>query len=367
MKKAIPNIEYLPEKRKAPILRRGPGLLHLFCVLLLFQAYFPLFSQKKYESAKNPKKNLQAPQKIQFRGTIKNGSASLLRSLPDVELIRLSGGMELVEKTTPKGSSFVFSPISVEELTSPYLVRVNYQGASYSHLIPPSEKFWKRKLTLYVYDSGAELKDLQITSALQVSKKEGGLTVEKVFLIQNLSSPPRSFPLEQIYFFIPPNAKNIRAGIRYENKGVAIPLSPLRDNKQGHSFKHGLRPGQAELNIHYETYSYQLKDRRRSPFQDRNSPKQVLIWRPPDAEPKVKGAKYSVIDIPNIGPAYQIEYGAKNEVSYDFRGGSVLIEDPLNKDKNPLFDSPLKTIISVFVILVYLLLFVRFLTPKIRD
>ena len=296
---------------------------------MLFQALVPLFSQQKLQeeyqekSQKKLKEETKEPlkqdsKKVQFKGVIKNGTGSTLKPIPNVELILLAGGMQLIEKAVPQKTSFVFLP--VKEPQNPYLMRTVYQGASYSILIPPQKKFWKRKHILYVYDSGAKLKDLQITSALQVSKKKQGLSVEKVFLVQNNSSPPKSFALEHIYFFIPPKAKNIQASIRYQNRGMPLPLAPLF-HKQGYVFKHGLRPGQAELNIRYEITGYQLRDRRWLPSQSKNKQQQVLIWRPPDAVPKVKGAKYSSIDIPNIGPAYQIENGAENEIYYDFSAG----------------------------------------------
>ena len=332
---------------------------------MLFQALAPLFSQEEYspETQKKTKKQFkqgsERQQKVQFKGVIKNGTGSALKPIPDVELIRLAGGMQLIEKTRPQKAFFEFSPIFMEEPKSPYLIRTVYQGASYSVLIAPKKEFWKGRHGLYVYDSGAELKDLQITSALQVTKKREGLSVEKVFIVQNSSSPPKSFGLEQIYFFIPPKSKDIRASIRYQNKGMALPLKPL-SHKQGYNFKHGLRPGQAELNIRYEVFGYQLRDRTWLPSQAKNRAPQVLIWRPPDASPKVKGAKYSSINIPKIGPAYQIEYELENEINYDFSSGSVIIEDPLNEDSNPLFDHPGKTLAALFVILTYFLLLTRF-------
>ena len=357
--------------------------LSYVCLFILFEAlsllFPPLFPQAEFLEAeplalekpqktfekkakKQSKESSQEPQKAQLKGVLRNGTGSALQPVPDVELIRLAGGMQLVEKITPHRTSFTFSPIPIEGLQDPYLIRAVYQGASYSILVPPQEKFWKRKHILYVYDSGAKLEGLQITSALQVSKKREGLSIEKVFLVQNNSSPSRSFELEQLYFFIPSHSKNIRASIRYQNKGIAIPLSPL-PRKQAYSFKHGLRPGQAELNIRYELSGYQLKDRRWLP-QPKNRVAQVLIWHPPDAVPKVKGAKYSSIKIPKLGLAYQIEYGSENEASYDFSAGSVIIENVLNEDHNPLFDRPEKTLAALFVILTYFLLLTRFIARR---
>lgn len=354
---------------------------YFLCVFTLLQAAAPLFSQEvspkkfqgKYENkiGEKAQKLSKKSQEVRFRGFIKNGTGTELKTIPDLELLHLKGGMRFVEKIKPQKissqkASFAFSPLSIstEETPSPYLIRAVYKGASYSILIPPQKKFWKRAHILYIYDSGAVLEDLNITSALQVTKKEYGLSVEKIFLVQNNSSPARSFALENIYFFIPPRSKELQASVRYQNKAFPIPLKAISHEK-GYHFKHGLRPGQAELTIRYKTSDYQLKDRRWKPFYGAKSRQtQVLLWRPPDAVPKVKGAKYSSINIPNVGPAYQIEHKPGSELSYDFSLGSVIIEDPLRKDRNPLFDRPEKTLAALFVILIYFLLLTRFLAPK---
>ena len=324
----------------------------------------PLFSQanKQYQNQH---------QKTQIKGVIKNMTGAKTNSILTIELFKLATGMQLIKKIKPIGKSFVFS--SVKKINSPYLIRGLYQGASYTILIPPSERFWKAKQVLKIYESGANIKDIHISSALYVIKKKDGLSIEEIFNIQNKSFPPRSFPMEKILFNIPVNATGVKSSINYiHTYKVPIPLEVKR-HKDGSFFDHGLKPANSILTLRYNINGYKL---RHKPWEIREnnavkysnpSVEAILIWRPANAVPIVKGASHSKVNIPGVGSAYKINYKNKGYTDLNFKEGDIVILDPIKSDINPVLDTPVKTIIVLLFTLMCIIGISRVVSYRQRE
>ena len=372
--------------------------------------------------------------KYTFSGFIKNGSNSKITEFPEIELISLDQGMQIIEKIKPTSLNFHFSPLTPK--LSPYLIRANYKGTSYTKLIPPTPIFWNKKQELTIYESGAKLNDVKISSAMSVTKRKTNLNVEQVYVLQNFSKPMKSFDLSNIYFYIDLKAQNIRATLSYGKSSMPIPLI-VKISKNIINFDKGIRPGQAEIILNYTVNEMIIKDGfwySKDGSYTGNS--KVLLWRPNDLIPEISGINFRKVEIPNLGFALQLgnfeetnktdevennletsnkskfeiyrdsnkndikeniikndnnnkienrekadkfekiknnektdktqniennELSEKNNLKnknqffkYDFSKVSYLIDDPINSDENPIFNTNFKIFIGLFLIILQL-------------
>lgn len=297
---------------------------------------------------------------ISFYGRLLNKTTGQPARAEQLSLIRLSGGMQVVETIKTAGPRFRFAPIA--RPTTPHLIRAIYRGGSYSSLIPPTEEYIRRSQTILVYDPGALPKDMKIVPIMWVTKREMGLLIEKVFLMENSSNPPRSFDARGLAFFVPKGAEQLSAHISYDQ----FPI-PLQLQRRGASFAldRSVRPGRSELRIQYRLEGWQFADRLliRSSQADLQ-PLRLLFWQPQDARPQVSGGEARSIEIPRLGPALQIEHALGGEISYDFSAGGMAIERPLESDANPLFNSAWKTTAALLVSLTGLLILISFFAAQ---
>ena len=360
-------------------------LINNFFIILFLNIIFinlinlnPLLSQPYFEKT-NKSNNSQVNQnkiiskKYTFSGFIKNGSNSKITEFPEIELISLDQGMQIIEKIKPTSTNFHFSPLTPK--LSPYLIRANYKGTSYTKLIPPTPIFWNKKQELTIYESGAKFNDIKISSAMSVTKRKTNLNVEQVYVLQNFSKPMKSFDLNNIYFYIDSKAQNIRATLSYGKSSMPIPLT-VKISNNIINFDKGIRPGQAEIILNYTVNEMILKDGFwYSKDGNYSGNSKVLLWRPNDLTPEISGINFRKVEIPNLGSALQLGNFEetikldKNEkqisYKYDFSKVSYIIDDPINSDENPIFNSNIKIFIGLFLII--LQLFVLLISYKKRK
>ena len=333
--------------------------------------------------------------KVRIQGTVQNGTfgESLHVScgkqscpdFPEIELIALNQGMQILEKQRlSPDSRFIFQEIALPRF--PLLLRCIYKKTSYTLLIPPKASAWKQKHVLKVYERSDDTHSLRISSALWVTKLESKLKVDKIFALENQAKPPQSLSLEHIHFYIPKNGEKLSASLRYQESQVPLPLRlKLKNGDKGspayYTIASSMRPGAAELSVSYELPGYIFEDY--FPQQNRGKPQPIegdskaaaslmqgkadaeprerlLIWRPLDVEPELRGATYKKVQVPNLSQGYRVLYPQEGKVLYDFSRGSFIVPDPLNAYKNFPFDTPAKTLASLFFCLIFLILVLNF-------
>ncbi|MEQ9363257.1 MAG: hypothetical protein RIF32_03385, partial [Leptospirales bacterium] len=282
---------------------------------------------------------------------------------------------------------FAFAPVPRPK--APHLIRATYRGESYSTMVPPAPNFYLKPQAITIFESGASRQAVQITGAMRVTKlKAGGLAIQQYMVITNESAPPRSYDPRGYHIYIPENAEAIRASLQHESTRVPIPLGmdPVPEKQNRYRVDRGVRPGNSQLVIDYLLPDVKFEDAlpeeegapglppARAPRSDGiggaaggagalASPHnfRIIFWQPANARPEVSGAQAEAISIPNIGEALRVIYPAKRKteaddaaahnpaamVSYDFSAGGVFVENPLQSDENPLFNTTLQTTVGV--------------------
>ena len=328
---------------------------HLFFFILFSQlSFFLLLSNTAAQSLEKHKKNTSASP-ISIKGRIINKSQNKGAKVKLLNLIKLEEGMQVVASLKNVGPNFLFPPVLMGK--TPFLLQAHFANSTYNHLIPPTLNTQKKKQIINVYEDGASFNSVDVVVALHVKKKRNVdlgnfLDIKKIYVLNNHSTPPKSFDLSTKNVYIPKEAKKLQASLRYKSSNVPIPLAAEKFRKNGdlQAIQIHLHPGEALLEISYQILGSKLKDKHIL-IQER-TPYRVLSWSPLDASPQIQGATFKTVEIPEFGKAYQVSYLQDNKelVLYDFSQGSYLVEDPLHSDFNVPFDKNWK----VFVVILFL-------------
>ncbi|MCR9141560.1 MAG: zinc finger Ran-binding domain-containing protein [bacterium] len=317
-----------------------------------------------------------AGDRIVLQGLIANGTrGGAPATVETLELIQLGDGvMQTVQTLTNAGPRFAFAPIPRPK--APHLIRATFRGERYSTMVPPAPNFYSKPQAITIFESGADRSSVQITGAMRVTKlKAGGLAIQQYMVITNESSPPRSYDPRGYHVYIPPGAEAIRASLQHESTRVPIPLTmdAVSGKENRYRIDRGVRPGNSQLVIDYLLPDLQFADalpqeEGRSGLPPARAPREnapgsagplassphhfrIVFWQPANARPEIEGAQAEAITIPNIGEALRVVYpgpgSAEPLVKYDFSAGGVFVENPLQSDENPLFNTGLETTVGV--------------------
>jgi hypothetical protein len=196
--------------------------------------------------------NYSYAEKITIYGTLKNGTSSGPGKADSIKLLALQGAMLPLADLGPQMGNFKFPTIDAPE-GAPILVQVNYLGVNYNKMIPPVAKFRTSPQDITVYEVTDSWDKIAVKSLMQVIREKNGLRVFKLFLLENKSSPQKSFlSLERpIEYYVPKEAKEVYAQIQQPGSKMAIPLPTPDGKNQGKILDRAVLPGLSELQVSY--------------------------------------------------------------------------------------------------------------------
>lgn len=180
-------------------------------------------------------------------GTLKNSTTNKPAAGDDVVLITLGQGMEEAgrTKTDSKGN---FSFKLTEQ--GPHLVRAIHQGVTYHRMAPPGTT----SVEVEVFDVAKKLDGLEVVAdMMRVQAEQGQLEVQRMFAVENKSTPPRTQMNERnLEFYLPEGAKIIESSAMTQggNPVNSAPI-PVDDKKTRYAFLFPLRPGTTQFQVAY--------------------------------------------------------------------------------------------------------------------
>lgn len=191
-------------------------------------------------------------EKLSIFGTIQNGTTGGPGKADSIRMLALQGAMVPLADIGVQSGKFRFPEMDLPE-GAPILLQIQYQGVNYNKMIPPTTKFRTSPQEVLVYDTGAERKQVTIKSLMQVMREKKGLRVFKLFLIDNLSKPPKSYdskvsPLE---YSVAAEATEILAQIQQPGSKMAIPLGIPEGPNGGRLLDRAILPGVSEMQVSY--------------------------------------------------------------------------------------------------------------------
>ncbi len=191
------------------------------------------------------------------QATLTNGTTGAPGSAEKVTLLRLGGDMTPVKELGAVTGSFEITGIEVEG-ERPMLLQVTYGGVNYNQPVNFGRGY-EAVTEVTVYDAFDAWEDqaLVVTTSRFLYRREGdSLLVDKVFVVENRSSPPRTYyNPEGTFRFNLPTDDLIEMGAITASSALGVPVpqsaSPLADGS-GFVTKTAFKPGETQFAISYE-------------------------------------------------------------------------------------------------------------------
>jgi hypothetical protein len=180
-------------------------------------------------------------------GTVTNGTTKKPAAGDDVVLLSLGQGMEESGRTQTdaKGN---FS-VKLDNATSPHLVRVLHQGATYHRMAPPGTT----SVEVQVYDVAKKVEGISVTADVMRFQAQGNeLQGIRLFAVNNASDPPRTQMSDQSFEFYLPDGAQIDQSMAMTAGGQPINSAPVpQKQKNRYAFVFPLRPGETQFQVSY--------------------------------------------------------------------------------------------------------------------
>jgi len=186
-----------------------------------------------------------------------NGSTGEAGTADSVTLLRLGGEMIPVKELGAVSGSFEITDIEVEG-ERPMLLQVNVSGVNYNQPVQFGRGY-EAEAEVTVYDTFGRWDEqaLSVTTSRFLYRREGeSLLVDKVYVIDNRSSPPATYhDPEGTFRFNLPSDNLIEMGAITASSALGVPVpqpaSPLPDGS-GYVTKTAFKPGETQIAISYE-------------------------------------------------------------------------------------------------------------------
>ena len=265
-----------------------------------------------------------------LRATIVNGTTGEPGRGEKVTLFKLSSGMEPVKTAENVSGTFVLEEIELAG-EAPYLLQVTSSGVNYNQRVSFGRGY-EAEASFTVYDSTTDWDGIRIKTARFLLRREHErLRVDKLFVIENETSPPRTLfdPEGTFRFSIPPDVVELRSVSAASNSGMPVP-QPASPDDDGAGFvtRTAFKPGSTDFTVSYdveysETEGYAFRDTAFFPLAEA-----MILVAPADIEIEAEGWE-------NKGPdpdgrfvvLFRTDVAEGTPFELDLSGGSDHAED----------------------------------------
>lgn len=183
----------------------------------------------------------------EITGTVRNATTGKPAAGDDVVLLAMAGGMEEVGRT--KTDSQGRFRLTVDDASTPHLIRVNHQKVNYHKTAPPGTQ----SVEIEVYDSAAKVEGVRaIVDVLRFEADSSSLQVTELYGLANNSQPPTTLMSERTFeIYLPPGAE-IQSSTAMSGGGMPVNSAPVpTGQKNRYAFIFPLRPGETRFQISY--------------------------------------------------------------------------------------------------------------------
>ncbi|MCP5493241.1 MAG: hypothetical protein H7A23_01670 [Leptospiraceae bacterium] len=278
-------------------------------------------------------------EKISLQGIIQNGTTGNLGTAESAKLIILQDGMREVANLQSLQGKFSFQGVDVPN-QAPLLVQLTYSGVNYNKLIPPTPEFRQKESEITVYDVSDDPDILDTKSILHIVRDRDFLIINKYFLINNVSKPPKSFVKQDfLEIYIPKNAEDLYAQLVQSDSKMGIPLK-LKNGKLGKLIERPILPGLSEIQVSYTIKAQNSSD---ADFEDmmivmKKDDYRVIFYKPKDMKVQITNSIQLLElkeDLPVETGAFKVIYPEKNTIKIHVSGGSPIKRESEN-NSNPV-------------------------------
>ena len=226
-----------------------------------------------------------------LRGSIVNGTTGGPGSGKKVTLFKLSSRMEPIKTAENVSGTFVLENIEIAGGV-PYLLQVTFGGVNYNQRVSFGRGY-EANASITVYDATDEWEDITITTARYLLRRENDrLRVDKLFVVENKTSPPRTLfdPEGTFRFTLPADVVELRSVSATSSSGMPVPqpASPAPDGL-GFFTRTAFKPGSTDFTVSYdveysETEGHEFRDTAFFPLAEA-----MILVAPADIEVDAEG------------------------------------------------------------------------------
>lgn len=263
-------------------------------------------------------------------GSVKNVTTGKPSVGDKVDLLALQQGMSVLASTkTDAQGSFSFS---VDDLSSPHLVRATHDGVSYFPAGGPLQP-GKTSTSIDVYDASNKVDGITTNvKVVRMQTDSGNLQVMELFAIKNASNPPRALNGEKTYQFNLPEGAQVEQVLVQGPGGMPVNTSATPEGKSGkYSFSYAIKPGDTRFEV-----AYHLPYSGHASF-DPKMPGEVqhfLVMLPKSMTFTAKsGAKFSPMDDPTATVQVATNVNASSSLAFEVSGTGALQDDQQNANQ----------------------------------
>ena len=188
------------------------------------------------------------------QGRVLNGTTQ--KPVPNVEVqyVKMMQGMAPAAKaTTDREGRFQFQEIPGGS-AAPALLRVEYQGATYSHPMMPGQS-QAEGIQIQVFEASSDLKLIAVKEqAIFLHPTGETMVVLEQIILENRSSPPRTYVNPQgTYPFTLPKSASQGVKVTVQGpEGMPINQTPVSGEKENsYAVTYPIRPGETQFRVEY--------------------------------------------------------------------------------------------------------------------
>ncbi len=284
-----------------------------------------------------------------------NGTLNKIAHVENVKIISLSGGMIPIYETKDLEGEVSLPTQEISE-NIPILIQATYKNVNYNKVIPPKTELQDAKHEIVVYETSEDKKILNIKGLVQITKENNFLTINKLYLVRNISNPKFTyFSKDGLEVYIPENAENISAQL-FQTNGMPIPLQ-LAQSSNRRIIERGILPGESSIQI---SYNINFENSNTVEFKDiltlEKENTSIIFLKPTDIKVFSEKTIEEMTDneIPNGMRALKVDYGKDRTIVLRLEGGTIEKKNIPSERKiqnGKIFDTPEKSILGVIAIL----------------
>jgi hypothetical protein len=248
---------------------------------------------------------------FQITGRVINGTTNQPVHPATIRILNPSGGMLLEKEAQTLDESGRFVADDLGNNAPVYLLRVDYQGVTYTQMVQPQGQ--KATAEVTVFEPTVSWNDVHVAMPhVILSRSNDTLRVQKFVQIVNHTSPPRSVygPESRFTFYMPEDMLG-SASIQVQSLAVPLPASAEATDEPGfYTIDYPIRPGQTqvsiELNLPYDGSQYHYTDKFKYPVGEMmlitDDPTMTLTGATGDAETVDDFHGFTGLRLADLGP-----------------------------------------------------------------
>ncbi len=187
-------------------------------------------------------------------GTVQNGTTGKPQAAAEVTLYKFGqGGMQPVAHVnTDAQGSFSFNQDAGGQ--GPSIVRVEREGVTYNHFMPPGSP--TTGFTVTVYDASKQPGEAKVSKHMLLFQPGNGqMTINETFVVENPGNQTWSNPAAgTVQFYLPKGANgNVEAkATAPDGAGMSVPVPTDKAGRPDvYAAKFEIKPGQTQIDLNY--------------------------------------------------------------------------------------------------------------------